>query len=685
MARSWSERKARGGSTFTPGAEGPAGLYRPEAWTPADEIGIAGFRQVLFWPLALTAKSIRDDDGPDGVRSAVAQVLAAIGHDASWEKAESLSDHASRPGEAARREGALREGAERPSDPGAQEAARAAQAEALSDEAHSYAEFVYFHDFVQSNLFGKQGERGDPPPVSLFRRRARLRLEAVIGGGEAERHFAASVERVNLYVYSTGAAMLVVEIDFGAGPCVWSAGGGGRLERRPMSLADVLDFQDRFRRVYAPFFATPFGKDPATAANWKPQLVVDRATFREVLADAPSYDPNLPEPKLDPEPAPDPALSLAHAAEGAARLGAPPVFAHWEALAAPLAIAGTHVRTPGSGEIVFRQVVDERLPTMSFVSLSGEGVVQLPGLTLDQSALMRVSRGDWARLCFADGAGEAELPYSHRFLENFEDECCYDRFFPSPVSPYLTSRILFSGYHMAIAGSGWFMDNVLVLHFRRHYFQLGLACHMEVASLLAASSRVTDAVRVLNGAADRARSRRAFEKKMQVIERDFLEFVHLFHFTGMSNQTQAAEMLALWRGRLGLPGLFDDVRSEIDTANQFLIACDQAEQAEATSRLNVVAAVGVVLGLALAFLGMNVLVGGPDASSPGFGDVFGWRVLGATVCAFAVLGLALAFALGEPARSGRRLDDWVLRAHFAVLVMGFVLFAAAGPIAALFC
>ena len=62
------------------------------------------------------------------------------------------------------------------------------------------------------------------------------------------------------------------------------------------------------------------------------------------------------------------------------------------------------------------------------------------------------------------------------------------------------------------------------------------------------------------------------------IERDFLQFEHLFHFTGLSNQIQPNELFQKWRCALGIDRIFADLEKEIGTATQFLLSIEQREE-----------------------------------------------------------------------------------------------------------
>lgn len=75
---------------------------------------------------------------------------------------------------------------------------------------------------------------------------------------------------------------------------------------------------------------------------------------------------------------------------------------------------------------------------------------------------------------------------------------------------------------------------------------MALLVNMELAALLATSSRITEAVERLERAwADRRRSseaREIFRREIMSIQEDFLSFVHRFRFTDVSNQIQPSEL-----------------------------------------------------------------------------------------------------------------------------------------------
>lgn len=382
---------------------------------------------------------------------------------------------------------------------------------------------------------------------------------------------------------------------------------------RNLSLADALWLSDHIRRIYAPYF---------------------KVTGEESEAGGVPVDFTWLDRKGAPAFQNEPASDLDDAFRFTFRDSHPrtaPMFAHWRNILAPLTIAGYGKDGP-AGAPVWRHVVDDRIPLMSYVSLTGAAASfatgrkdalgdQLRGLPSDHADLHMVNRGDWVRLCCADPAGPAKLPYNPDFLRNFETEACYDRFFPSEaIGEDVSSRIMFAGYHMNMTGAGGFFDYVMVGHFRRHYFQMGLVVNMELASMLAISSRITETTKTYvaarnSGDEKQREASEQFRRAMAQIERDFLELTHLYMFRGLSNQVQPMELYALWRRQLNLDALYDDLKSELDAAIKVVQTDDETERSnrsmhlgQTANALALLATFGVVAGIITGLLSINFLI-----------------------------------------------------------------------------
>ena len=548
-------------------------LYRPECWGAASaDIAVRELRFLLILPLVLRE--------PHRLEETV-DALATAGAD--WLAVHDLSAHAASP--------------------------TVEETPAPGEQAARYAEFVYFHDFVQQILF--KGDASRPgEPVRLFRHRRITNFSVTLPENGVATEYHGTVERALIYLFGSGSAAFVAELRFPPGCMVSSENGS----LRTLSLADALWLTDLVRRTYPPYFIVGGGKSEAGG-------VPTSFIWRDGVG-----DPVFPaEPAIDLDAAY--AFTFPKTSPRAA-----PMSAHWRQILAPLTIAGY-----GRGEAVpappeWRQVVDERIPLMSYVSLTGASAlwVQRPDadasavqglhdLRTDHADLHMVKRGDWVRLCCADTPGSAALPYNPEFLSNFETDACYDRFFPSDASDS-SSRIMFTGYHMNLTGAGWFFDNLMREHFRRHYFQMGLVVNMELASVLAISSRITEATKIYveHRNARPVEKRKAaddFRKRMAQIERDFLELTHLYMFRGLSNQIQPMELYAMWRRQLNLDALYDDLKDELDAAMKVVQTDDETDRAERSMHLGqtanalaLLAAFGVVASIVTGVLSINFLL-----------------------------------------------------------------------------
>lgn len=547
-------------------------LYRPACWgARSADIAVRELRFILILPLVLREPQRLEE------------VASALHASEDWQPVADLADHAAPAGW---------NGAPAP-----------------GEQASRYAEFVYFHDFVQQILF-KADASGPGEPVRLFRHTRVSGFSVTLNQGGVATRYSGAVDRALIYLFGSGSAAFVAELSFPS-DCMASPENG---PPRILSLADALWLSDHVRRTYAPYFILKGDESEAGGVpldfTWH-----DRG-------DAPAF-PRSPSTGLD--------EAFCFTFRDSHPRTAP-MFAHWRDILAPLTIAGYEQGGGQADPPVWRHVVDDRIPLMSYVSLTGAAASwaqgrndefgsQLCSLPSDHADLHLLNRGDWVRLCYADKAGLDALPYNPEFLRNFEADACYDRFFPSEaIAGDTSSRIMFAGYHMNMTGAGWFFDNLMVQHFRRHYFQMGLVVNMELASMLAISSRITETTQLYVAArnAAEAKQREAseqFRRAMAQIERDFLELTHLYMFRGLSNQLQPMELYDMWRRQLNLDAIYDDLKGELDAAMKVVQTDDESERADRSMHLGqtanalaLLAAFGLVAGIVTGLLGINFLI-----------------------------------------------------------------------------
>lgn len=626
---------------------------------PADLVPVHHFRQILIWPLML-----QDPRSPGNAEShggshtarkigALARKIARDGQ--CWTEVLDPLEHVL-------------------SNP-------------LNDRGFSgvehpaaYGEVVYFHDYVEKFLYKPRLSALDLPqkltrdvevePFYLYRRTDISSVAATVRGyiddQYGEWNFVLAVERLNFYLFRTGGAFLVVELassvdepDFGRfngsacegrkpnGPPVVYVDG----EAEQMTLAHVQLFTDQFRRAFVPYWTgldKPFRAPDGYPAKCDPRyagICPGQVPFQVTWCgeDQPVLGPDMPPSAKD----------AIDALRQRMDYRGPEISPYWRKLL-PEQIhleASRPDDWPSSeDQPTWRHIVDDRIPTLTYVSLTDRSQPDP-----HQSHLMgAVSRGDYIRLCFADPPGTHPLPYSTCFLADFEEKHCYDRFVDCGT------RYMFAGYAFTAIGAGTFFDRTLIHHFRRNYFQMALLAHLEHASLIGVSSRISDAVERCASPADDPR----FANRVLQIQSDFLEFVHRFRFTGVSNQTQAMEMFDAWRKHLRLDELFRETKQELDAAVQYQFAYEGHRSAQASNILNVIATIGLVFALAFGLMGMNI--------------VFDSGLIGEWEKLYPWLPQTVASLVGHGDWARGEAPDWAKAAKQLSLAFFFVFIFAAG-------
>lgn len=554
-------------------------------------ISLTVFRQILILPATLT-------DGPaEKISDAIQDIADRLEAGSKWKE---IHDHLAYLGEA--------------------------------KDQSAYAEFVYFHAYIQDFLYDKPptDEKATKRPLRLFQRDdpGTLVVEVsikkkVLGLGDDDDETSAvveaslNIERLCLYLFELGVAILVVEVATDFDPMVKEDGASKRL-----SLAHAQTLQNALRRLYPPYF------HPNTDDTFWPNNIPEYPVRREWLN--------------NPVEATKPSQWIEHVAKTRRN----PIDPVWSAMLAPLAVEGE----PETGFGTWRQIIDERIPSMVFLGVRD-------GAAIDE--------GDFARLCFLDEPG-AGYPYAKDFLRGYKKKHFNDRHW------YGTSgtRYMFSGYSMVMLGTGDpskkddYFHYTLAGHFRRHYFQMGLLIQLQFAALLALSHRVSKAVETKKSGGDAE-----FRKEMLALEGLFLEFEQRYWFSQISNQLQAREMYDLWLERTNVATVYHEVGAQVHAANAWLDVRAQEAQTIAMANLTAVATIGVVLGLALSFLSLNILVNkdllGLTAAVAFFSGGGCWlsrwlqpgepqdhwgsktqKVLGGMFCVAAILAY-LAFFLGQ--------------------------------------
>ncbi len=406
-----------------------------------------------------------------------------------------------------------------------------------------YEEFVYFLPYVQRFLYGVGDEgRGAQSSLHTFTRDDIAKVEIELTKGAAV--IAMEVLRARIYFfYDIDVAVAVMEV----------AG-------KDIALADAVEIMDRFGRPYAPAW------EGDNQGSHCPHRVAFFGRDGALLTQSDYGDR-------------DKFIDLVRSERQT------PLSMHWEYFLSPLVPS----YLPG-GNIKYQQIENKRIPIMSFLSFDDPAVL---------------TRGDMVRIGTASKWGDSDtLPYAVGFLENFESEYCYDRYWcPGQNHGQMLTRYFFCGVSFAAITKAN-VDNTLLRQFRHQFFQIGLIANFNKAALLTLSNRFSRAVERLN--VRDFESVKQFKKNVRETLEVFLRFNHRYWFHEISNQMQASDFFKRWSYQLGSAALYNEVREEARDINEYLDTERARKQTDNAMRLTVVSSCGMVGTIVTGFLGMNL-------------------------------------------------------------------------------
>lgn len=538
-------------------------------FVPLSQIKVADLRTTFFWPLTL--ERVSENAGFKSRKEFLKQQVSRLVDNTPWEAVPDGLRHLPKPVQGEKT--------------GAQDAAADPKNNDFAKKtpenlamADAYGEFVYFHDFIQRTLFGNTGDKDDRP-LRLFQRTDIKKLE--VDFGDSVRLF--DVERVNLYIVKHGVAVLTVQV--AASPT------------HGLTLKSVLDINNTLRRSHVPYFFPNAGRIRAGGLAKSVKWIDENQKSTD-------FQPSLEGFYEDRAPADDPAAQpkrqihtpysdLYQKNKPEERRVLP--LQHWQwLLNGPSDTAERFPIRNAPDGYRWRHFSDDRFPILTTVILQ------------DRQDYYNLTDGHWNRLAFVDSSGTDPNPYAAAFLQGKLEKHCYDRYhFMQGETKRAPSRYLMCDYAMTAVTSQQNNDfaPVLQMHMQRHYYQMFLLQVIDKAVMLGLSSRITRAVENFGRASQEA----DLSQYLQRIERDFLQYVHRFRFTGVSGQLQGIELHAKLRDVMGLDAMFQDIKSELETAVGFLASRQSDHATEAAERLNIIATLGVVMALLMGFFSMNIL------------------------------------------------------------------------------
>jgi hypothetical protein len=415
-----------------------------------------------------------------------------------------------------------------------------------------YSEFVTFLPYVRSFLYGEGPVRGRgaaaaESPLRVFRRNDIAKLRIAFPDADPEIF---DVAHVDLYFfYDVDIVLLVVEI-FADG----------------LSLSRAQEAMYRIGRAYPIFWAEGGrGGHCVESAEW-----LDHNGAVLAVSD---YDQR------------EKYLSFV----GAHR--APHFSAHWTYVLEPL----VPDQSEKKGLIRFRQIEYARMPLMAYLAMD------------DARAL---TRADFVRLGLVTGPGESDvLPYSARYMRDFEERYCYDQFWNEERSGRPGTRFMSCGHAFVMVGDAqdpFFMDADagLLAQFRHQYFVLFVIPHIHKATLLMLSDRMVNALNRLR--IDDPESIRRFKRAIRQLLEIFLRFTHRYWFHEVSDQPQAKKLYRMTSEYLGNDSLYEEIRDEIEDMSGYLETDTLRRQANTVVRLTVATVFGLIGSVVTGIFGMNL-------------------------------------------------------------------------------
>ncbi|MEN9657985.1 MAG: hypothetical protein RL571_1450 [Pseudomonadota bacterium] len=271
---------------------------------------------------------------------------------------------------------------------------------------------------------------------------------------------------------------------------------------------------------------------------------------------------------------------------------AAPMAQHWDALLRPLVLH----HSEEEGELRYRQIEYHRMPLMAYLAFDD------PFDLTDE---------DFYRLGLVTRPAKGgDLPYTPKVFQEFEVNCCYDRFWvPERRHDSSSTRMMCDGHAFVLVGKqghGFFSDPYTgaLGQFRHQYFLLMTIAHFHKAALLIFSDRLAVALSRLQ--VGDVKSARRFKRDIRVLQEAFLRFTQRYWFSEVSNQVVADQLFHMARRHLGTEALFAEVRESIHSMSQYLENDDLRRQADTVVRLTVVTILGLVGTTVTGFLGMNL-------------------------------------------------------------------------------
>ena len=371
--------------------------------------------------------------------------------------------------------------------------------EGLYDDRSSFAEFVYFHPFIQKILY-PAGDKGRA--MEVLSRRDVTGLQVKLADNSDPVEF--TVKRLQLFLFTTDLAVIAVHLSL---PGIDTA----------FSFQHACDLLNTVRRTYPPFFA---GDKPGQSPLWAAWRLHDGT-----LSAKGNYE------------------NWQGLTQSTLKEKTPPVVEHWAFLLkklepwAPLRLAhlSDKERKNKPAQLYYEQLGDERAHAMVY-------------LTLDDPSLL--PEDQHYRLAFLDQGGEG-WEYNADFLRPQAKDIFYDRFW------HVKTRYMVTGYSFGVL-TATDAPPYLFQHFQQHYFMLTLLALIQKNSLLIFWDRLTNLLTDFSATSGRE-VREIYHNEQRWLAQDFSYYLARFDFSEVSNQLQPLELFEMMRRNMRV----DKVKAEV--------------------------------------------------------------------------------------------------------------------------
>lgn len=426
-------------------------------------------------------------------------------------------------------------------------------------EERRYNELVAFLPYVQRFLYGEGASAGRgtmspaaESPMRVFRRDDVASVRITIEPGEAP--VVLGVAHLDLYFFfDIDVVLLVIEV----------------FHDQPLALAVVERLLYRFGRAY------PAGWDKRGQGVHCPHLVEWLSADGTVVV---ASETDTRERTL----------------RFVARHRVPRIGVDWAHLLSPLVLD----QSDEEGVLRYRQVEYYRMPLLAYLALD------------DPRAL---SRSDFVRLgLVTEGRERDGAPFAPRYLDDFEQRVCYDRFWNADGdrADHLSTRYLCCGHALVIVGDAhwpYFRDDEsgVLAQFRHQLFLLFLIAHFQKAALLMFSNELVQALERLK--VGDAESVKRFKRTIRQRFEIFLRFKNRYWFHEISEQAHVQALFRMSANHIGLDPLYADVKERIHDMDEYLDSDTQRRATNSMMRLTVVTVFGLIGTITTGFLGMNLI------------------------------------------------------------------------------